>query len=392
MPHSISAQIPIPIQIVIDDVGWWGGENGSARQEPYRTGIDRNHTLADYEAIALLGRQLNMRPQAAFILCEWDKENILRDLPHSTWMGSSWDNNRWVGPWQEQAVQILQDNAAHIEFTLHGVGHEFWSADEQGEWTFSRAEWFDQYGTMREREEVLAHLDAYERIMQQHNLGSFPTSFVPCAFLYRFGSSEFANLLQDRGTRFVSTPFGTMHGADEVDHKWFGFDGEVMTVDRGSDLLEWDVIGTGPQGVLSGPICGMHWPNFLHQDPARNEEIVMAWVEFLRPYDSRQDRMLARDTAQFARQLAHHECTQVALNDSALLLDFNSLNRLPQGQLTGSFVIKVSSPVAVHFTSLDLGVEVNEGVASVEGSEYRLTVTRLSHRQETGFIDMNAVL
>src|SRR5687767_12494907 len=96
--NEIRVEIPQPIQIVMDDVGWWSGENGSARHEPYRTGIARNHVPADYQAIISLGRQLNMKPQAAMILCEWDKDNILRQVPSSTWMGGAWDNSHWVGP------------------------------------------------------------------------------------------------------------------------------------------------------------------------------------------------------------------------------------------------------------------------------------------------------
>lgn len=94
----LQAFIPMPLQVVIDDVGWWSGNDGSMRQEPYRTGINRNYVPADYKAIVDLGRALDIRPQAALVLCEWDRENILKHLPTSTWMGSNWDNSKWVGP------------------------------------------------------------------------------------------------------------------------------------------------------------------------------------------------------------------------------------------------------------------------------------------------------
>ena len=45
---DVSAVIPKPIQVVIDDVGWWSGKDGSKYQEPYRTGINRNHVLPDF--------------------------------------------------------------------------------------------------------------------------------------------------------------------------------------------------------------------------------------------------------------------------------------------------------------------------------------------------------
>ena len=124
--EGLQVFIPMPLQVVIDDVGWWSGEDGSERQEPFRTGINRNHVPADYQAIAELGRALGIRPQAALILCEWDKENILKHLPTSTWMGEAWDNSKWVGPWLEEAAEIIRNNQKNLEITIHGVGHEYW--------------------------------------------------------------------------------------------------------------------------------------------------------------------------------------------------------------------------------------------------------------------------
>ena len=104
---SVTATIPLPIQVVIDDVGWWSGKDGSEYQEPYRTGINRNHVPADYQAIVELGKALGIRPQAATVLGEWDKQNILQKVPHSTWMGDRWDNSKWVGPWLEETAEII---------------------------------------------------------------------------------------------------------------------------------------------------------------------------------------------------------------------------------------------------------------------------------------------
>jgi hypothetical protein len=100
----VSAEIPLPIQIVIGDVSWWSDEDGSARHEPYRTGIARPYVPQDYEMIASLGGQLNMQPQAALILFEWDLHNILKRRPSSTWMSRAWDNSHRIGPWYEQAA------------------------------------------------------------------------------------------------------------------------------------------------------------------------------------------------------------------------------------------------------------------------------------------------
>ena len=127
---QLSVFVPMPIQIVIDDVGWWSGEDGHKRQKPYRTGISRNHVPADYQAIADLGIKLGVRPQAATILCEWDRENILRKVPTTTWMREQWDNSKWVGPWLDEAADIIRNNKNHYELTMHGVGHEYWQAEK----------------------------------------------------------------------------------------------------------------------------------------------------------------------------------------------------------------------------------------------------------------------
>ena len=186
------------------------------RQEPYRTGINRNHVPADYQAIADLGQTLGIRPQAAFILCEWDKENILRQLPTSTWMGEKWDNSKWVGPWLEEAAEIIRNNQDYLEITIHGVGHEYW---EEG--SFTRAEWTDSNGQMRPRDQVELHLDYFGKLMDQHNLGPFPKSFVPAAFRHSFGPSEgrevgLAEILKKWGVNYINTPFSSMYNRERA--------------------------------------------------------------------------------------------------------------------------------------------------------------------------------
>jgi hypothetical protein len=348
---GVAVAVPMPLQVVIDDVGWWSGEDGSARQEPYRTGIHRRHVPADYRAIVELGRALGIRPQAALVLCEWDKANILRKLPESTWMGERWDNSRWVGPWQDEAADVIRSNPTRFECTIHGVGHEHWT-----EGRFTRAEWADADGRMRPREMVERHLDAFAAIMDQHRLGDLPRSFVPTAFRHTFGPSEgrevsMAELLGRRGVTYINTPFRSMANAGAVSHGVFGFDAGLMIVDRGEDLLDWNVIGQTPSGRLSGPTCGLHWPNLLHPDPERNLEIVEAWVALLRPCNDRADILLSPDSVSFQHQLAHHVCTAATLLRDSIELDFSETDTLPGPIGGGALTLKVTSASALEFTS-----------------------------------------
>jgi len=348
--------IPMPIQVVIDDVGWWSGEDGSKKQEPYRTGINRNHVPADYQAIANLGRKLGIRPQAAFILCEWDKENILRELPSSTWMGKNWDNSGRVGPWYDEAAEIIRNNKNYFELSVHGIGHEYWEGG-----TFTRAEWTDSKGQMRPQEQVELHLEYFEKLLNQHNLGPMPKSFVPAAFRHSFGPSEgrdisLAELLKKRGINYINTTFSSIYNKERIQYELFGFDNEVMTIDRGNDEFQWLVFPADPSAELTGPTCGMHWPNMLHPDPERNDEIVDRWVNYLKPYNEREDRMLAPDSVAFQHQLAHHFLTQPTLKRNSIHLDFTRTDALPGiiGKRELYLKINTSKPVLFGSDEIDI--------------------------------------
>jgi len=363
--------IPMPLQLVIDDVGWWCGADGSAIGEPYRTGIERDHVPADYEAIASLGRELNIRPQAAMILCEWDRENVLQKVPTATWMGESWDNSKWVGPWLDEAAAVFRDQAEHIEFTLHGVGHEYW--DEQG---MTRAEWHDSEGRLRPKDQIRAHLDAFAEIMEQNDLGPFPESFVPCAFLHRFGLGEdgLIPILKEYGVKYMSTPWSTMASEREPEEQWFGVECGMMNVDRGGNGVSWRDLDTVPEADMPGPICGIHWPNLLHSDPDRNEEAVERWEALLGEYDERPDRVLSRDTAECWTQLAYHSCTELRVQESEARLDFTGLDACELVSLRDEFSLKVTSEDDLSF-SAD-GVMVTSSRRVPKTKQYLLQLRR----------------
>jgi len=371
------ALIPIPIQVVIDDVGWWCGQDDSARQGPYRTGINRNHVPADYQAIVDLGRALGIRPQAAMILCEWDRENILQDVPTSTWQGKQWDNSKWIGPWLEKSAEIIRNNPMHFELTIHGLGHEYWTGG-----TFTRAEWADNSGIMRPRDQVKLHLDYFGKLMEQNHLGSFPKSFVPTAFRHGFGRTpgqdlSMAAILKQRGVNYINTPFRIMRNNEEVQYGVFGIDAGVMTVDRGSDQFSWDVFSAQPTGTAQGQTCGLHWPNMLHPDPERNSEVVGRWVTYLTPFNDRLDTLLASDSVAFQRQLAHQACTQLSITGNRIELDFTRTNTLPDRLAKREFTLKVKNPRQLQFSSRNIEI-VSISVRERESFLHSLVLKRKS--------------
>ena len=348
-----SVTIPKPIHIVIDDVGWWSGRDGSAQQEPYRTGMQRDHCLADYEAIVYLGESLGMRPQAAMVLCEWDRENILRDLPDSTWMGSAWDNSRHDTDKMDAVAAYLAQHSDAIELTLHGVGHEHWR-----DAAFSRAEWFDEHGHLQPC--VEQHLSYFARLMQMNKLGAFPRSFVPCAFKYRFAAAEkgMASLLAARGVRMLSTPFSTMFSNRAPESGCFGFEEGLMVLDRGQDIAPWNAVGYRPQETdcIRHPIVGMHWPNILHADPDRNREVVDAWVDLCKRHAATAEWVLASDTDSFCTQLGFAESKIHRLADAAVEIDATAMRTYawPHFQRTVQVKLSATAPLALTAEGAEL--------------------------------------
>jgi len=344
----------MPLQIVLDDVGWWRGRDDHERSGPYRTGIARNHVPVDYEAIASLGRRLNMRPQAAMVLCEWDRDDLLREVPSSTWMGRDWTNRQWVGPWLDEAADIMRKYADHFEICLHGLGHEYWT-----DGVMSRAEWHDKQGRMRPADDVRRHLDYCVRILERNGLGGMPASFVPCAFLHRFGAGEkgFASIAGEYGIRYISTPFATMHADRPTEEAMFGIDEGLMTADRGRCSIPWHALDASPDDEIAGPILGLHWPNVLHEDPARNEEVVERWVAFLEKLNRSPDRMPARNTRECWTQLAYRVCTEMKSSEDGLEMDFARLDRLAPKHLDTAFTMKISTDRDLRFRATGIQVE-----------------------------------
>jgi len=365
--ENLEVFIPMPLQVVIDDVGWWSGEDGNERQEPFRTGINRNHVPADYQAIVELGRALGIRPQAAFILCEWDKENILKHLPTSTWMGKAWDNSKWIGPWLEEAAEIIRNNQKNLEITIHGVGHEYWQGGK-----FTRAEWTDSNGQMRPQEQVELHLEYYGKLMDQHDLGPLPESFVPAAFRHSFGPSDgqdvsLAGILKKCGVNYINTPFSSMFHRERAQYEHFGFDSDVLTVDRGDDEFPWLTFPGDPSSELPGPTCGMHWPNMLHPNPERNREVVDRWVKYLSHFNEKPDMMLARNSVAFQRQLVHHTVTKTRFKGNSIELDFTETDLLPGSSERNEFTLKILSEKPRQFVAE--GILINSQSLQ-EGSEF----------------------
>lgn len=329
--------LPLPLFLVIEDVGWWEGVDGSAAGQPYRNGFPRRHCLADYAALVELADRLSTRIAIAMVIGEWDRRRRLRDVPGATWLGRDWDNRHNQGPWLDEAGAYLRAHRRHLEPAVHGLCHEFWQAG-----TMERSEFHDADCHMRPREIVAAHLRAYLDILQDNGWQEFPRLFVPPALRHSFGNGEgsMQSVLRGSGITHVTTTFARARQYSPPLHKKLTWECGVALLERGISPVSWQQTAAQPAGVPDNPVLALHWGNLLHPDPQRNHQVIGSWAEHLLAATAGIDRVMAADAAACWRQAAVCYLADARLEGRCLSFNLARLPALPS--LRGPFVLKVS--------------------------------------------------
>lgn len=340
LEDKISVTVPMPFQIVIDDVGWWFGADGSERQEPYRTGMDRDHVAADYQAVVDLGRGLDMRPLAGVVLGEWDPDDRIRSIPSASWLGRQWRNAAREGRQYDEAAEIIRNSPDHFEVGLHAIMHEYWRAGIS-----DRAEWCDSDGKFRPREDIVKRIELFLQLAEFYKFGQTPEAFIPCAARYQFGcpAEECTGIFLKYGINSLFTCFTQLHFKNVPHHPWFGIENGMVTVDRTNDPFRWNTVEPTPTVLPDGPVCGMHWPQLLGRNPRDSGRVVQRWVNLIRQIDGETSRILSRNTKEFVQQLLHYAHTQLTFSQRGLMVDASSTFRQGWAGQSGSLLVKVES-------------------------------------------------
>ena len=337
--NNLVVSLPMPIFIVVEDVGWWQGRDGSAVNEPFRNGFCRRHCLEDYRALARLAKRLKMRIAVGMVLGEWDRHNLLRNVVGATWMGSFWDNRSNCGPWLDEAAQFLRDNEEWLEIACHGLCHEFWH-----EGRLERSEFHDPSGRMRPRDIVNSHLDAFAKLLAEHTLPGFPRIFLPPALLHSFGNGDdsMQAILHDYGVRYVATRFSRARRYSEPLHEKITWECGVGLLERSLAPVPWHEAAAPPTWDFSNPILPLHWSNLLHSDPAKNFMVVDRWAEMLEKQANSMAYVVAPDFASCWKQAAAYHFVKLGAGEGKIIVDLSLLGGVPE--FDGSIILKIRCP------------------------------------------------
>ncbi len=314
----------MPIYLVIEDVGWWQGSDGSANNQPYRNSFCRRHCLDDYRALFRLAKKLNMRIALGMVLGEWDRTNFLKNVTGATWLGSSWDNSINQGKWLDETAQYLTDHKDYLEIAMHGLCHEFW---QNG--LMERSEFHDGSGVMRQEDIIRSHLEAFGTLLDQNKLPGIPRLFIPPALNHSFGNGKksMQALLYEYGIRFVATDFSRARQYSPPLHEKISWECGVGLLERGKAPVSWNQAATLPIWDFTGPVLPLHWGNLLHPDPRENDAVIDRWADFLLAAATRIDRMIAENLDSCWQQAAVSLLACLQGNDQELSID---LHRVPE--------------------------------------------------------------
>lgn len=362
---------PRPFAIAIDDLGWINGHNeGEAGYGPYRLGIQRKMRVQDYVAVANLARQAGVRLQGLFILGELDRENFLGSYPTTTYLREKWDNTENISDLQVEMMEYVKKEAAHIEFGLHGIGHEFWPEDGKRR----RAEW---YNTVDDHpwpeEEIRNHLDCFVRIMKQYGLSvdnghSFPESFVPCAYSYYWnpeGDYSLGKVLSEYGVKYANTDFTQIPECNPPSApNGGGFDHGVHVMNRYNYGNLWYELGKLPTIALDEQptdYIETHWPNLLAQDDFLQADVTAKWTAYYQGVQRSKDRYCAKNTAQMHSQWLYNQYVILTeLGPGQLEVDNRRMpEEVYEGNFPANMVLKIALEAGQHVSEVRLnGVRI----------------------------------
>ncbi len=370
---------PRPFAIAIDDLGWMQGPNdGKDGYGPFRTGIDRKMNLQDYQAVIDLAKKVGIRLQGLFILGELDRENILGAFPTTTYQRELWDNSENISDLQVEMMELVKRESAFLEFSLHGVGHEFWPEDG----VRRRAEWYNTEDNHPWPEkEIRQHVECFIAIMKQYGISkenghSFPESFVPCAYSYYWnpnGPYSLGSVLSEYGVKYANTDFREIQECNPPEGEWSaGFDHGVHVMNRYNYGNLWDDEGQLPTLPLEDhrtEFIETHWPNLLASNEQNQEEVTNTWVAYYHQVQRASERYCSKNTSQHHSQWLYNKYTHIKeVIPGVVSLDNTQMPAEAFKEFfPGNLVLKIKLPNGQHISEAEIDGETVPGYFEDQG-------------------------
>ena len=337
-------KIPVPFQFSIDDLGWMDGRIPFWDDwQPTRTGIPRLHTIEDYEMLNEIGRSVNMKIVGMFVMGDWDRKGILRDVPYSNRLGKNWTGSQYIDEKVQSEIRDFLNSCEYLEIGMHGLLHECW--DDNGNHAgseFTPSIDFNTPTTCEPPESYIrAHVDAFFEILKDQGFNMTPRALT------------FPSYCEDPQNRKtcgkVFSEYGFKYWNEmRLDETYFN--NGIMINGMPDFIGPWEAFDMNPDKIpvfsedKAGIICG-HWPNFLRFDPELSITNLNKWTSFLNRQAEVFGVVLSRDIAFAHNQLLYrHNCT-ISEVDGKIKIDFSAADALAPSDFDAPIYISVKKGV-----------------------------------------------
>ena len=356
----MKAIIPVALQVVVDDIGWFKGKNGLMESRPSRTHMPRNHTFEDYTVLNEIGKKLDMHILCGLVLGEWDKDNILRGMKHATWDEENWDMASKIDyPLAKKCFDEIE-KSEFIDIAFHGLMHGYWVNGEN----YGNPREFYSYDIPLDTKErrvdypvkpvsaeyVDSHLEAWFKIYNSWGFTKKVESIISPASLYKDKeiSVEYAKKAQKYGIKYWKNLWAEhtqlMEFFDKIvflnmDDDFTSYADHNVDPDKLPDIPTFD----GTIRPFAYAVMGCHWENFLRDDPEDNLEFVDRWVNFFKRQARYFGTMLSKDMAFACHQAQYHVHTKMTFENDVLTLDVTDVLNQDTISKSNEFYISIKN-------------------------------------------------
>lgn len=327
--------------IDIDDLGWKEGWDLNGSGGPWRLGLPHGRVMSweDYEVLVYISKAVGVRIKCLFIMSEFDRSNICSRYPTTNEWGDGWDNSILVNDSDFVIMDYVKENAAYIEFGLHGVRHEFWDAEtHEG----TRAEW--AYNNTKRPYDVLwGHMECFKKLIDQYGI-DFPKSVRTCAADYYYNASD----PEDTGA--LMHAWGVKHATLPPDREYVTDHGLMVLLRSGG--IAWNAVNNAPDNYPETEYMTSHWTNFVDFNPANNHQAGDKWIEWFNKVKDDPDRYTAKNTTQLHSQYLYMNFSSISITGNTVLIDNRDMpDWVYELDLLGNLLLKHELQEGEHISS-----------------------------------------
>ena len=388
MNYENYVKIPLPFQTVVDDIGWFNGNDERHIGMPSRTGMPRYHVAKDYRVMNEIGKRINQKICGAFVIGEWDKNNRMTGEEHMTKFPDKWDCRSTINmPEAERCFEEIE-SSDYIEIALHGLLHSFWDEemghDDQQYYIRPRSGYTGTERMIPVPDDYFEKcIDKFIEIYKDWGFTKELRTFISpgSAFGPIDDNRSLARILKGKGFKYWSNYWAAIKKPCEI------IEG-ITFLNKGTGLVPWNAYDVNPalindysiaenDGLVRpmGVIFGLHWPNYLKLDPEKNLEGVDAWVDFYRRQANIFGIMISRDMEFAAHQAQYARFTEVTFTENEVILDFESVDK--------SGAIDIGDEVYVSMANHLRPLGIMGGVISLYETQQRFRTYKIKRQDKT---------